>query len=264
MTIQPAIRQVIRSGIRSGFNPSRGYPTTAAQVAAALGYGDFTTGAGWLCDEASGSLVPAFGAPSLAPVNTPTYRNPGPAGGTDYAVGFSGTTDRFDGGSVFNAGTNDLILLWVGKRTTSGTDRDHFTKFTANPGWYILGGGSNRMQFTMRDGTLTKNATSSGLITSEYMVGGAVLEKGTNKARIGERGLTSGTSTVGALLDITGLVTLDNASGLFVGHGGITGNGADTSLTIAALYIVAGANVATGLSANLALALQNFASSVTP
>src|SRR5689334_23975495 len=34
----------------------RSYPQTAAQVAAALGYGTWTNGAGYMCNESSGSL----------------------------------------------------------------------------------------------------------------------------------------------------------------------------------------------------------------
>lgn len=43
-------------------NPA--HPTTTAN-GTAVGYGTWTSGAGWLCNETSGSLAAAFGAQTL-------------------------------------------------------------------------------------------------------------------------------------------------------------------------------------------------------
>jgi hypothetical protein len=93
---------------------ARGYPDNATALSAMLGYGNFSTGAGWLMQDTATPLLAAFGAPSLSAVSTPTYRQAGLYAGK-YSVGFTGTSAAFSGGSVFNVtGTDDAVIAWVG------------------------------------------------------------------------------------------------------------------------------------------------------
>lgn len=246
-----------------GFEYDFDYPQTPAQMTVALGgYGNFADGAGYLCNEAAGSLSPVFGAGTFAAVSTPTYSNPGPRGPLDTAIGFDSVADAFSGGDVRDAdATSDLFLLWVSYVSSTSGVRDMFSKYAANPGWFVIQDtASSRIDFRLRDGVLAeKGVYTTAIPTGEWVVCGAVLDRSTAKARLGTYGLRTGTSTVGAEVDCTGLGTLANAASLLIGAGSITGNGPETNMKIAALYVASGVGVATGLSANLQTALTSFA-----
>lgn len=241
----------------------RPFPTNASSLAAALGYGTWTSGAGWLMQEASGSLAAEFGAPSLSAVSTPTYRNSFTTG--KYAIGFDSVADAFSGGDVFDVtGTDDLILAWVGAATSvPSSDRDLIAKYTGGVGYltYIVGGGVGGVAFYVNDGTGLVGSATSSLASGEWHVGIAVVERATNRVRVGIRTL-GGTTYLGSEGDITGKGTFANAASLLVGANGVTGNGPHTGMAIAATYIVSGSGVATGLSTNLSTALTDFANTI--
>jgi len=237
---------------------SMGFPTTAVTTGTAIGYGNFTTGAGWLMQEASGSLAPVFGSPSLTAVSSPTYRNAGIKTG-DYAIGFDSAADQFDGGNNFDViATDDLVVAWVGYVSANPAASSGWFGKGVTPGWYIFRRATGEIAFTINNAVSTSNVA---VPQGEWHVGIAVIERGTNRARCGVCGLTSGTVTVSAQLDISAQGTLSNASSINIGstYGGVA---IDQDLKVSAFYITDGTNVATNLSANLSTALATFRNAI--
>lgn len=248
-----------------GFSENINYPITAAQVASQLGYGIWTDGAGWLCNEISGNLAAVFGVPSLTPGSSPTYGHAGPRGGPDKAIGFDSVNDRFDGGDVYDiGGADDFIALWIAYNATAptGSVDTVITKLTgAGAGWQIsMDNVSGTFYFQGQDATPTQLflALGASLQLGEWHVGIATVDRATGKARIGTRGLTSGTSSVTAEQTIAA-TTMGNATAFRIGDRADAPGGAPDGMKIAAVYVVKGAGVAAGLSANLSTALSNFA-----
>jgi hypothetical protein len=241
------------------------FPDNAASLASAIGYGTWTTGAGWLMQEASGSLAASFGSPSLTAVSSPTYRNSGTTTGK-YAVGFDSAADAFSGGDVFDAtATDDLIVTWVGYNSSPPAASFDFIakKGIGVPGFLIYeNSGNSGFSFIVNDGVDAATVDLSTFIPGEWHVGMAVMERATNKMRMGLLSLSTSTTQVTAEASTTLIGSIANAVSLLVGNSGNTGNGPDSNTKIAALYVVAGSGVATGLSANLATALANFKSAV--
>ncbi len=232
-------------------------PQTASALASAIGYGDWSTGAGWLCQDTATPLLAAFGSPSLTAVSTPTYRTAGFTTG-DYAVGFDSASDAFSGGDVFDAtATDDLIIAWVGKFSSSASLLDVFGKFSgAGAGW-LLYENSNSLVFAVRDGVDQTGPSNGSVLEGVWHVGIAVLDRATNMARVGIRAIDGSSSSVSAEDSCAIVGTLANASDLVIGADATFG--APTNFLCSAFYIVSGSAVATGLSANLATALTSFA-----
>jgi hypothetical protein len=152
------------------------YPQTAAQMATALGYGTWTSGAGYLLNESSGNPAAIFGSPSsLTAVSSPTYSTLGARGGADKAIGFDSAADAFSGGNVFNVGaSDDLIIVWVGKTTTTpGSSLDWFGKFSTT-GYTVWRNASGVISCAVDDGPDTQTATCNQL-NGEWHVGVLVL-----------------------------------------------------------------------------------------
>jgi hypothetical protein len=235
-----------------GFEYDFDYPQTAAQMAVAAGGGTWT--GGWLCNETSGNLAPSFGSASgtvtLTAVSAPTYSNQGARGGADKSIGFDSAADAFSGGDSYDAtATEDLAICWVGYLSSSSGDRDMFSKYTADPGYYIYQNntGSN-LRFTLRNGGNRWDAETSAIATKEWYVGLAVLDRDNGQAQIGTIGLRSGSSTLGSAVPVSAVSFASSASFLMGdGAGAITGNGPDTNLKIAALYVATGSQAADGL-----------------
>ncbi len=256
-------------GTALGFADDEGleYPDTPAAVTAALGgYGDFTTGAGYLCDEASGSLASAFGTPAtLTAVSTPTYSNQGPRGGDDKAVGLDSSADAFNGGaSDFDVGTGDLAFVyvarWTGAPAGTGTALSKVAAAVGS-GWgvYVATNPSHSLFCVDAGGVKNSDiATTASWYVGEWHIGIGCIDRSTGMMRFGTRGLTSGTSSVAAGTAVSGSVT--TAASFSVGASAwVSGI---TNFQLAALYITTGPSVATGLSANLSSALASFAASM--
>jgi len=244
-----------------GFTRNLNYPTTAAELAALVGYGTWTSGALWLCDEASGNLVASFGTPNLTPVSTPTYGAIGPRGGPDKAVGFDSSADAFSAGDTFDiASTADMVVLWVGKFASNpGANRDVMGKWEASVnGWSIVNR-QTTLRLSLSDGVFNSFTETSSLYYGEWHVGIAVIDRGAARARIGLFGLTSQTSNLGSELDITTMGAISNAGSTLFGCNPPQVNSVDTGLSFAMIGLVVGTSVASTMSANLATALSNFA-----
>jgi hypothetical protein len=241
-------------------------PTTAATLAAAIGYGTWTSGAGWMCNEASGNLAASFGAPTLTATSL-TYQNAGYTTG-DYAIGFSGVTSRADGGDVYDVtAAQDLIVAWIGNMsgipsTNPAAIISKYGVSAGNGGWSIQASGV--------DGSITFIATNTtpaidfqtASVTptfGSWHVGIAVIDRSTGKARIGVRSL-AGVTALSAEVTANAVSYAGNAA-LRLGQRSDSID-ACTTMKLSAAYVVSGAGVATGLSANLSTALTNFANAV--
>lgn len=243
-----------------GYDRNFDYPQTAAQMATALGYGTWTSGAGYLCNETSGNLASVFGTPATLTAAGLGYSALGPRGGTDKAVTFdttdtaSGTTSTFDAGA-----SDDLILLWVAKMPTLGaaTTNRIAIKFSGSAGFYVDAYGSdNRIVATVGDGVdaVAADALTGSSHPDAWHVGIAVLERATNKLRVATKGVFSGTAYTSSETSASAIGALTNGGTFSLG-----GGAASSAWTLGAFYIVTGSSVATGLSANLSTALSNFA-----
>ncbi len=241
----------------------QGYPRTAIGASHAIGLVNFAAGSGWLMNETSGSLSPVFGGVTLAPTGTPLYAVAGPRGGIDKAIGFDAAADGFTGAtSDFDVnGTDDLVVAWVAKVPTTLT-AGQCRLLVKNAGsfyaidFYAVGGG--QAVISMSDGVdaADANAGAGSCHLGEWHVGIAVIERATNRARIATQGLTSGTAFVSAETNIAAVGSLANGANFRLG------SIMDATMHVAALYVVDGTNVAGGLSAGLATAIDSFADAI--
>ncbi len=258
-TPAPALLGGGRAASGGGYQPGaifgpRGYPTTALAMATTVGYG--TWSAGWLCDEASGSLVPAFGSPSLTPVGTPTYASAGPLGGVDKAVGANSNDDAFTGGNVFDAvGTDDVALLWVGFHSTTPTS-SLMSKYDggSGKGYYIDIAAGGELRFSTEDPAATRATTAGVTPVGSWYVGCGVIDRGAGKIRVAYRTL-AGAASISTETTIAAN-TLTNAFSFFLMAS--TWLSGPTDMLCAALYVAKGSGAATGLSANLATGIASF------
>lgn len=244
----------------------RQYPESASSLQAAIGFGNWTSGAGWLMQDASGSLAAAFGSPSLTAVSSPTYRNAGPAAGK-YAIGFDSNADAFSAGDTFDVNAaSDMAWAWV---ANFGTDvlANFLSKGIAGVGEgrlviYTSGSGGIVFEaYRTSDGAnlaSTSITGASALFANVWHVGIATIDRGTGKMRIGIRTL-SGTSYLSSEATIAASDTSSSGSFLV----GVQNVAATPNFKMAALYVTTGSGVATGLSANLSTALSSFANAIS-
>jgi hypothetical protein len=257
VSLYSGMRSGMRDGMRSGIDAGpRQYPLTAAALTAALGYGDFTSGAIWLCDELSGSLQPVHGSPALTAVGTPLYGQAGYLGGGDKAVKIDQAGDRFEGGNVYNvAAASDLLVVMVCKFPPDANGGELLTKQAgAAPRWMIYKNSDPGCNFLVQtaSGGLVVIACSPG--ASQQVVIVAALERATNTMRIGSRTLGGGVSatsadTAVAAFDVTNAAVFKLASSLI-----------DLEVSYAAIGVGVGA--ATGATTNIATACQNFSRAI--
>jgi hypothetical protein len=241
-------------------------PTTAAAVAAAIGYGTWTTGAGYLLQEASGNLAASFGSPTLTATSL-TYQNAGHTTG-DYAIGFSAAGSKADGGDVYDVtGAQDLIVAWVGNMSgipaALGGVISKWTISAGNGGWTIQASSvDGGLDFQAANTTPAVDFQTTRVIPTfgAWHVGIAVIDRSTGKARIGVRSL-AGVASISAEVTAAA-VSYANAAALRLGQRADGGVDACSTMKLSSVYVVSGAGVATGLSANLATALTNFANAI--
>jgi hypothetical protein len=248
-----------------GFAYDFDYPQTAAQMATALGYGTWTSGAGYLCNETSGNLASVFGTPAtLTAVSTPTYGGQGARGGADLSVGFDSAADAFDGSSNFDVGvSDDLVVAWVGKFSSSQAT---LTPLLSKSNGAITAGWAVYSRTGNSDGVAIWAQVSGGssyqaiaglsaLQLNKWHVGIAVIDRSTGMMRVGTRSI-DGTTVVSTETAVTGSFA---SSGTFR-LGASTWSLGDPYFQLASAYVVSGSGVATGLSSNLSTALSSFAS----
>lgn len=236
----------------------QGYPRTAAAATSALGQGSFTGGAAWLFDIASGNDSGAFGGVTMTAVSSPTYGTDGPRGGIDKAVGFNSANDAFSAGNVYNVGaTDDLLGLLVVKQGSSA-NADMMGKLGA-AFWLVRFEPGNGVRISVSDGVDTVHANSATEFIGEYVAIVFYLERATNMVGIAVKGLTSGTVAT-ASADASAVGALTNAANLTVGDHGV--HGATNSPLTAFAGVVTGSGKATGVHANIATVIANWAAAV--
>ena len=247
-----------------GFTRDIDYASTAAQLAADIGYGTWTGADFYLCNEASGNIAPVFGANTLTAGGTPTYSLTGPRGGSDRAIKLDSAPDYFSGATtaVNDVGaTDDLIILWVGKFTA--LTGSQFTRIAAKStfgsggGNYQVGYDATVSGLSFSVGDASSHAATAtagtGSATTNWQVGVAVLERATNMIRIGSQDLVTSTRYLSAQVSASTVGSLSNTASFTLG------GFSSADWTVAAFGVCKGSGVATGLSANLGTALANLA-----
>jgi hypothetical protein len=237
----------------------QGYPLTASAMQAAVGYG--TWAAGYRCNETSGNLASAFGAPAtLTASSTPTYGASGPRGGVDLAIGFDSIADAFDGGNVFDPGANDLVIACVFKfGVTPGGTVNICGKVAGGlaSGWALYAD-TNNIGLAFNDGAIKVSVVSIASFIGEWCVLLGCIERGsTNLARFAIRGLTSGTTATATSTSVGGNVT--NALAFRLGN---TPWADAAAGNMAAVWAGSGSGAATGLAANITTAVANLANAI--
>ena len=246
----------LTTALQSALNDGTGgYPTTAAAMAAAVGYGTWSSG--WLFNIASGNDTGAFGGVTMTAVSTPTYGLTGPRSGIDKAVSFDAADAFSAGDNLDTTGTDDLICGWVGYVSAlPAGSRGWFSK-GVTPGWYVFRNAAGALTFNVNDAV--DATTSTAVPLGEWHAGLLVANRATNKSRVAVIGLTSGTVAISAEADISAQGTFANADSLLVGEGTVT---ADTDLKVAAFYVGVGAGIGDGLSANMSTAVTNLKNAI--
>jgi hypothetical protein len=246
------------------------YPTSVAEAHAALGFGVFDHG--WLCDDPSGNMAPAFGGLTLVAGGTGIiYGDPGPInnGAVDKTLGFGAPrTGKFDGGQAFDVGAgDDLLVAWVGMwRSLPSAFGSICGKVTATftNGWAVAGRDGTAIGLGLGPGdSLGVSLLAFGAAAyhvGSWHVGIAAIDRSVGRACIGTRSVTTGT----AMTNTSGSIdaqSVSTAASFSVGSSAWVP--ANDNFRLAALFIGKSVGAATGLPANVATALQNFHTYVT-
>jgi hypothetical protein len=245
-----------------------GFPRTAAAVAAAIGYGTWTNGAGYLFQEASGNPAAVFGSPaSLTASGAPTYQNDGIRTG-DLAIGFDGTATLAGGTGDFDADdSTDLIFGFVFNLSADLADTNvnrivHKRGSGAGYTLYMNRTSSSNagVNFLLRDGSANTVFVTTDLDWSEntdtWFAGLAVVDRATDVAQIAIQNLSTGAQHISTSTSISSVGSMSNSEAFSVG------SSSAQPWYLSALYAVSGSGVATGLSAGISTALTNFAAAI--
>lgn len=242
-----------------GFTSDLNYPTTAALMNTACGYG--TWASGFLFNEASGNLSQAFGtAYTLTANGTPVYSNLGPRGGTDKAVAMDAAADGFseDTNALGDVdGSSDLLMIAVVKTvdvTGSATQLLSKYDFLGGAGYTTRIETNETLSFDVRDGTDTASATCAAMPTGTWCALAFALDRATDRIRCGYVRLDTQAVTVGTEVDVSTIDSMTNGRAFRVCRTGTNGG----EVQVAALYIATGAGAAAGASSSLSTLLTNF------
>lgn len=242
------------------------YPDSVADAGAALGLGVFDHG--WLCDDASGNMAPAFGGLTLTAAGSGVvYGYPGPGAVGDSAIGFGAPrTGQFGGGQAFDvAVTDDLLVVWVGLWLTVPTTFGvMFGKTSASfgNGWAVTGTDGTSFSFDVGSGggtIFTLPGGAAAYCAGRWHVGVAAVDRAAGKGCIGVRTIDS-TQTITSQGSVAS-ASFSNASNFFVGKSDWVS--ANDTFRLAALYVGKAPGAAAGVPANLAAALLSFHTSIT-
>lgn len=250
------------------------YPSSSAQMAAAVGFGRWDYG--WLLDETTGSLTASFtpSTPLAFQFDNASgrgggvvYGNLGWLSGSDLTVGFTGSSrqSRFDGGNNFNAPPGaDLLIGYVGRwRAVTASFGSILTK--AEPafthGWALNGNNGATYNFQTFDGSGFNGGSipggAAGFRAGEWHVGIAGIDRATGNVKLGIRSLDAGVTLVSPDSFMTNGAAITASSDIF--YGASDWVSANETFEFAALYLSSGSQVATGVFPNLFQALENFA-----
>jgi len=246
------------------------YPASVAEAHAALGFGVFDHG--WLCDDPSGNMAPAFGGLTLVAGGTGIiYGDPGPInnGVDDKTIGFGAPrTGKFDGGQAFDVGAgDDLLVAWVGMwRSLPSAFGTMFGKApaTLTNGWSVTGRDGTALGLALGPGDsfgVSLN-TAAAYHVGSWHVGIAGIDRSIGRSFLGTRSVATGTAltNVNGNIDAQAILT---AATFSVGSSAWVP--ANDNLRLAALFIGKSAGASTGLGTltNVAAALLNYHTYVT-
>jgi len=263
--------------LTGALTPAFGYPSSSAQMAAAVGWGSW--GFGWLLDEGTGSLTASF-TPTGNPLplqfdtsrnGTVNYGNPGPLMGTDLCVGFTSSSPnvRFDGGQNFDIQSgSDLLFAYVGRfrDSTQGGESGlnagsalfgKVDPISNQVGWFLDDGGNNVATLRVMSTPTFKIASiARNLFLGEWHVAIGALDRSNGAISWGVRSMNTGRAIGSSVSFLTGNVAITSSQNFYVGHNPeVSGT---RHFDLAALYMSTGSQVATGVIPNLKQALQNF------
>lgn len=236
------------------------YPTSAAAMAAAVGYGTWTSA--WLFNESSGNLSSTFGTPATLTKNGTgqTYGVAGPVGG-DTGITFTSSGAQFYAGGDTQdvVSTDDFALFLVMKLTAGSAATGSLAgKHDGGTGWYVYRTASTTtISIDLNDNIGNfYSAALTGVTRDVWWAIGIVLDRSTGKLRMGRIDET-GTASVITEVSASPLSTMANAVDFAFGKvASVTLQ--STDMTIAGAYWARGSGACTGMSANLSTALTNF------
>lgn len=249
------------------------YPTTASAMADAAGFGS-SWDEGYLCNEASGNLLEAFGTGFAMAGTADAYSVPGFLAGTDKAVRL---VDQSANGFVHNqvvpagavGATDDLVLALVIKlrATTGRRDIARYGDggFGSGIGWSLSYEGSTSMlRFEISDGVVI-SAPELDLtgVLNRWLVVLVALERTSDLCRMAVT-VDTGTGSLSTISDsganVPSLGGCRDADIFGVGENG-AGNGS-AAFELAALYVGTGVDAAGSLATNILSAAPNLYNSI--
>lgn len=241
------------------------YPKTATALRFATGYGTWT--AGYLLNDTASPAVPSFGPVNLSTsLDSPTFHQPGPLGGTDYAVSMNGTDQLSTGSTTLYdvPATSDLAVLVVAKFSdTTSFDTICSKGATSDPNLFILWKNANTLNIRSQTGFAAYSISVPFTRANEWVAILGVRDAATGRVRIGWRSLsTSGASELSANTSVPS-GSLSNASPFYLGCAPSYGGLGSTTL-YSCLYVATGVGAAAGLAANMDSALSRFVNALFP
>ena len=189
-----------------------------------------------------------------------TYSQDGPLepDSTDQAVKFDTTTDYADGGDVHDVGSADDLAVFMVVRIDDTASGAIVSKMgIGGVYWYMdTAGSGTEISCQVRDGTTSYTNTITGLVVGQWHVVGMVLDRSVDKLQVGQVAVI-GSAAVATALSTTGCGQLLNSDAFRLGyHTSGIGNVDAAPVTFAGAYIATGSGAASGMSANLAAALE--------
>lgn len=235
------------------------FPTSAAQVATFAGFGTFsgaTANAGYLCNDASGGLVAAYGSPNMTQVGSPTYHVNGP--GRDLAVSFGAdsNSNAFSAGNNFNVGASDDFIRIVVCRLRSlpGGTRYGAGKFGTGAYYQLFNDGSAyQAAMVVSDGAFS----ASPLMNNCFTIGGwNVLVHGIDRGASTNGTVFIGTDIAATSSPASGVLGALTSALNFTDQGAGGNIGAPVDIAFEAISV--GAGVAASCAANALTLCRNF------
>ena len=262
-----------------------GFPRTQTDANSAIGYGNWSFG--YLLDDLGQStpVAPTWGAASLSTSGPgPLVNQQGPFGEGNRSMRIGDIVDdgplstRFltsPTAATFDIGSGDFAVAWVARLGNlngayNGSTIVDFTRmfckstFAAGSGTYQIGYygqhyGVDGIRWEGNDNpgqSWSADTGAGGAVPNEWHVGIALLDRSRNKARVGTKSLLTGREFISNEVDISALGAVNTSADFFVG------SFANGNFDCAGFMIASGSGSATGMSANISTALENFASYV--
>jgi hypothetical protein len=240
---------------------------TAAWMRRAIGWANWQ--AGWHFNELAGNTLAAFGSPTLTAAGSPLYGLVG-AKGSDRAVGFDSSGDRFQGGTGdFEVGaSDDIVMGWLAflPADLAVAGVNDIVRKLDTPGGYRLymyrnSSSSCGLAFQVNDGVdsafaVTDNALAA-LNVGGWHCGLAGMSRSVSQSRVATYNLATGVATVGAAASTAAIGSMACPAANFT-----VGNVLSTPWYLSRLFVGKAPGGAEGIIANMATAIANFGAAI--